>query len=117
MTDSSFFIDLVLWLVYLLLAATAAAAVWSAVNGVRTHEPAVDPIAARYTSATGYVTAGGVFLVLLLSYLLGASQPVISNGRPFTDAFWLRLTDMFIYSTVILISVCSVIVAIAKFRR
>ena len=43
--------------------------------------------------------------------------PVVSNGKPFTDTLWLRLTDMFIFTSLLLICVCSAVVAIAKFRR
>jgi hypothetical protein len=42
---------------------------------------------------------------------------VVSNGKPFTDELWLRLSDMFIYTSILLICVCSAIVVAAKFRR
>ena len=65
----------------------------------------------------GYITAGVVAVVLLLTYLLASTQPVVSNGKPFTDTLWLRLTDMFIFSSILLICLCSAIVVAAKFRR
>ena len=117
MPDSTLIIDIVLWAVYLLLAVSVGAAVWSAVHGVRTHERTDDPLAARRTSMIGYATAGLLVVTLLFTYLLASPQPVISNGTPFTDVLWLRLTDMFICTSILLICVCSVIVVIAKFRR
>ena len=65
----------------------------------------------------GYITAGVVAVVLPLTYLLASTQPVVSNGKPFTDTLWLRLTDMFIFSSILLICLCSAIVVAAKFRR
>ena len=117
MSDSSFFIDLMLWTVYVLLGIAVVAAVWSAVHGVRTHERSSDPMATRRTSMIGYTTAGLVAVIMLLTYILASTQPVVSNGKPFTDIFWLRLTDMFLFSSILLICICSAIIVAAKFRR
>jgi hypothetical protein len=117
MASSVVYIDIVLWAVYILLTAAIVAAIWSAVHGVLTHEKSTDPLASRRTSMIGYSTAGLVAFILLLTYLLASTQPVVSNGKPFADAFWLRLTDMFIHTSLLLICLCSSIIAIAKFRR
>ena len=117
MTDASPLIDIVLWAVYLLLAAALGAAVWSAVHGVLTHESSADPLASRRTSMIGYSTALLVVVVMATTFSVASTAPVVTGGKPFTDALWLRLTDMFIYTSLLLICVCSVIVAIAKFRR
>ena len=117
MADSELFVDMVLWAVYLLLAGTVGVAVWSSVHGVRTHARNVDPLATRHTSMIGYATAGFVAVTLLLTCLFASTQPVQSNGQPFTDALWLRLSDMFIYTSILLICACSAIVVAAKFRR
>ena len=117
MDDSSMFIDMLLWAVYLLLAGAVGVALWSAVHGVRTHERNVDALASRRTSMIGYVTAGFVAVVLVVTCLLGSTQPVVSNGKPFTYELWLMLSDMFLYTSILLICVCSAIFVAAKFRR
>lgn len=117
MTDPTLIVDIVLWSVYLLLGASLAATAWSAFHGIRTHERTADPLAARHTAALGSATAALLALTLLMTYLLASTQPVVSNGQPFTDPVWLRLTDMLIYTPLLLICVCSVLVVIAKFRR
>lgn len=117
MPDSTLVIDLVLWAMYLLVAVAIVAAVWSAVHGVRTHETSNDQLASRRTSLIGYATAGLVAVTLLITYLLASTEPVVSNGQPFTDTLWLRLTDMFVFTSILLICICSVLVVIAKFRR
>jgi hypothetical protein len=117
MPDTTLVIDLVLWAVYLLVGVAVAAALWSAVHGVRTHERTTDAIASRHTSMIGWATASLLAVILLLTYLLASPAPVVSNGKPFTDALWLRLTDMFIFTSLLLICICSVLVVVAKFRR
>ena len=115
MTDSALFIDIMLWAVYVILTIAIGMAIWSAIHGVRTHERDKDPLASRRTSMIGYATAALVAVVLIVTFATASTQPVVSNGQPFTDTLWLRLTDMFIFTS--LICVCSAVVAIAKFRR
>lgn len=117
MEDSSLFIDILLWTVYLLLAITVAAAIWSAVHGVRTHSRSTDPMTTRYTSMIGYATSAFVALTLFLTYLLASTQPLVTNGTTFADTHWLRLTDMFIFTSILLIAVCFAVIVVAKFRR
>lgn len=110
MADSDLFIDVLIVTMYVLLAVTAALCVWSAWNGVRTHQR-------RRSTRIAYIVAGATAVLLLLTYLLGSTRPLVSNGQVFDNALWLRLADMFIYSSLILIVACSVIVVIARFRR
>lgn len=117
MADSTLFIDIVLWAVYILLAAAVGATIWSTLHGIYTHDPISDPLASRRTSIIGYLTAGFVAVVMVLTYLFASTKPLTVNDKPFTNTMWLRLTDMFIYTSILLICVCSAIVVIAKFRR
>ena len=40
--------------------------------------------------------------VIIVSYAIGSTEPVMVNGEPYNDTFWLKTTDMFIYSMYIL---------------
>lgn len=115
--DIETIIDIVLCSVYVLLAAALGVTLWAAIHGVRTHEQAADALTARRVSMTGYLTAGLLAVTLLATYLLASTRPIVSNGHPFTDVMWLRLSDMFIFTSLLLIGICSIIVVIAKFRR
>ena len=117
MANHTLLVDVILWAVYLLLIIGVGAAIWSAVHGVRTHEKEVDPLASKHTQTIGYVTVALVAVLMVLTYALASTHPVVSNGKPFTDALWLRLTDMFIFTSILLICICSVMVVAAKFRR
>ena len=41
--------------------------------------------------------------VIAISYAIGSDEPVTANGMPYTDIFWLKITDMFLYSIYILL--------------
>jgi magnesium-transporting ATPase (P-type) len=110
MGESDVLIDIIIIAMYVLLALTLGVSAWSAWNGVSTHQR-------RQSTRIGYTVAAAVVVLLLLTYVLGSTSPLRSNGQTFADPLWLRLADMFIYSSITLIIVCSVIVVIAKFRR
>ena len=46
--------------------------------------------------------------VIVVSYAVGSDQPVTANGMPYTDAFWLKITDMLIYSIYFLFGVAAI---------
>ena len=117
MTDPTFYIDLVLYAVYALMVLAIVAVAYGVWHGISTHSHEEASPAHRYAAYTGLAVAAGVALVMLLTWLLASTEPLTVNGQPFTDTFWLRLTDMFILTSTILIAVCSVLVAAAKFRR
>ena len=53
---------------------------------------------------------GVLVLTLALTYLTGDATPLMSNGKPFDDAFWLRVSDMFINTSIVLIVLAAVAV-------
>ena len=46
------------------------------------------------------------------AYLLAGTQPLVINGKPFSDTFWLRTSDMFINTSVVLILIAIIGAAI-----
>ncbi len=111
------YVDVVIWAVYVLIALSAVAAAWSAWHGMRTHDSRQDPLATRHTRFLGYATALLVAAVMAVTFLSASTRPLTIGSKPFTDTLWLRLTDMFLLTSIILILLCSVLVVAAKFRR
>lgn len=95
--------DMLLGYIYLLLAAAIGVTVYSAVHGIRTKgrqdntENGVP--AARITVATWGITAA----LLIVTFACASTAPIKVNGHDFTEAVWLRLSDMFIYSSAVMI--------------
>lgn len=107
---------LLLSFVFLLLIVALAAAVISVVITVRRRGNdgrIVNGIPAKRIA----LGAGGLLAVsLLLTFALGSSSPVSVNGKLYTDAFWLRTADMFIFTSLVLLlsAVIAVICSNAK---
>jgi len=110
------YVDLVMWALYATLASTVVATVVAAVHGVRTRSEQ-HTANSRLLRHVALATAALTLAVVAVSYAAASTNPLTINGQPFTSATWLRLTDMFIYSSVTLIILCCAIIVAARFRR
>jgi uncharacterized membrane protein YidH (DUF202 family) len=117
MTEAPLYVDVVIIAVYVLLAVTLAASLYAAWHGVRTHSRQRSALDLRHASAVSYGSLVLPVVCLFVTYWLGSSEPLTINGHLFTDTFWLRVTDMFIYTSILLIILCFVIVLAARFRH
>lgn len=59
----------------------------------------------------------GTIVLLLLSFAMGSTAPIMANGTTYTDSLWLRVADMFIYSGAVLIVVAAVAASVLKGKR
>ena len=110
------YVDVELWCMYLLLAASVGVAVWASIRSIRQHSKA-DAVhhlvsARRIAIATWVLTA----VAVVVTFLTGSTQPLVSNGAVFADTGWLRLTDMFINTALVLVVVAAICVAYNRWQ-
>ena len=55
-------------------------------------------------------------LILVLTFIFGSTQAMIVNGQNFTDGFWLRMTDMFVNSSLLLLILAAGVVVFGATR-
>ena len=113
---SPFFADVILWLMYLVVAVAIIVTAYSVWHGMRNRRKGDDIINGVPAGRIGWCVAIGFVVCMVLTFLLGSSQPVITNGQPFADVFWLKVTDMFIYTSILLILGWFVSAIISRFR-
>ena len=103
--NAPLFTDAVLALIYVLLAGAMVVAVWSITRSLKVKgERKIDGIN-RAKIATS-VTCGTI-LLLVVTFLIGSSQPILINGKWFESWGWLKLADMFVSSSLILIVIAA----------
>ena len=110
----NWFIDVLLYAVYALLLVVTGLAVWSAVHRVRLNEKVKEPTRGVRSRGIAFVVCGLLLVVCLLTFLLGSSKPMLINGEWFKDVVWLKLTDMFIWTSVILLVIAAISVALGS---
>ena len=108
--------DVVLWLMYLMIAAAVGVTAFSVWHGMRNRRKGDDIINGVPAGRIGWCVAIVLVACLVVTFLLGSSSPVVTNGTLFTDAFWLKTTDMFLYTSILLIIGCFVSAIISRFR-
>lgn len=64
-----------------------------------------------------FLLMAATVLLLLLTFVLGSSSTIQINGKPFTDVFWLKVADMFVWSSVVLMLVAVGVVVYGYVRN
>jgi len=111
-----FFADVMLGLMYLMVVAALGVTAYSVWHGMRTRRKGDDIINGVPAGKIGWCVAILLVVCLLVTFLLGSSSPVVTNGVKFTDVFWLKATDMFIYTSILLIIGCFASAIVSRFR-
>ena len=115
--DSPQYVSIVLHVIYVLLFLAVALTMLSALRSLF--------IQARSEGIEGRVPqrrialAAALLLVvsLAVTWLLGSTSPLIVNGKTYNDAFWLRISDMLIYTSIVLMAVVAVVAVVGIIRR
>ena len=106
-----------LWLMYIAIAVAIIVTIVSVVRTVRLRTKDEEVVNGVPRTRMAWVVVVSFLLCLVLTFLLGSSEPVRTNGKLFTDTFWLKATDMFIYTSLILIIGCFAGVVLSRFRN
>ena len=113
---SPFVADIMLWLMYISVAVAIVVTVLSVVKTLRMRTKDDEIINGVPQTRIAWTTAGCFLVCLAVTYLLGSSEPLMTNGTLFASKFWLKAVDMFIYTSIILIIGCLAGVIVSRFR-
>jgi len=113
---SPFFADLMLWLMYLVLAVTFLVTAYSVWHSIRNRRKGDDIVNGVHAGRIGWCVALTLLACLLLTFILSPAEPVVSNGVLFSDTLWLKVTDMFIHTSILMIILCFASAIISRFR-
>ena len=113
---SPFIADIMLWLMYIAIVVAVIVTIVSMARTVRLRTKDEEVVNGVPRTRMAWIVIVAFLLCLVLTFLLGSSEPVRTNGELFTDTFWLKAADMFIYTSLILIIGCFVGVVLSRFR-
>lgn len=105
-----------LWLMYIAIVVAVIVTIVSMARTVRLRTKDEEVVNGVPRTRMAWIVIVAFLFCLVLTFLLGSSEPVKTNGELFTDTFWLKAADMFIYTSLILIIGCFVGVVLSKFR-
>jgi len=113
---SPFIADIMLWLMYIAIVVAVIVTIVSMARTVRLRTKDEEVVNGVPRTRMAWIVIVAFLLCLVLTFLLGSSEPVKTNGELFTDTFWLKAADMFIYTSLIMIIGCFVGVVLSRFR-
>lgn len=101
---SDWFTDALLIAIYVALAATLAAVVVSSVMSARRRLSDAAVVNGINTPLIVGITAAAVVACLIITYVTGSSQPIIIGGEEYADTLWLKASEMFINTAIVLLA-------------
>lgn len=110
-------VDIVLICIYLILAASAGVMVFSVVRRMRLGRKMFVHVngipAGKIVMSTVLLTLA----VLAVTFLAGSGSPLAVNGGTYADALWLRVADMFIFTSLSMIVAAAAVIVYGIVRR
>lgn len=95
--------DLVLWYIYALFTAAVVVAMVSVIRAIRLQTKATSMENGIRTVIIERCVLAFLVCCLALTFAFGDTTPMYINGRMFTSTVWLRLSDMLINTSLVLI--------------
>ena len=100
--NAPLFTDVLIFLMWLFLIGGVGLAVYSMVKDYRSSksEAVVNGVPVRRIFRITWLT---LLAVLILTFLLGGSDPMLINGENYADWLWLKLSDMFVITSLLML--------------
>ena len=100
--NAPLFTDVLIILMWLFLIGGIGLAVYSMVKDYRSSksEAVVNGVPVRRIFRITWLT---LLAVLILTFLLGGSDPMLINGENYADWLWLKLSDMFVITSLLML--------------
>lgn len=105
-----------LFFMYALLVTTVGIGVWSILRETKRRRSESKVCNVIPTSLISRCVAGGTLMVFALTFALGSTQPLMTNGKSFTDGMLLRIADQFINTSILLLIAAALAVAFGMTR-
>lgn len=95
--------DALLILMIVLLVVASIIGVVAVIVGLRKRDPGDRVVNGVPAAKISSITFGLTFLILLLTFIFGSTDSMMINGKQFTDVFSLKITDMFVQTSIVMI--------------
>ncbi len=111
--------DALLILMMALLFVAVAIGVIAVVVGLRKKDKGDNVINGVPAAKISWITFGVTFIMLVITFIAGSTQSMMINGHQFTDVVALKVTDMFVATSIgmIVLAICAVIFGSTRYFR
>lgn len=110
-------VDIVLASVYLVMAAAVGVLLFSAVYRIKMGEKSPSVVNGIPAGKITLATVIGTIVMLVITFLTGTDNKLTVNGNVYENALWLKVADMFIFTSLMMFVLAAVIVLYGVVRR
>lgn len=110
-------VDIVLASVYLVMAAAVGVLLFSAVYRIRMGEKSPSVVNGIPAGKITLATVIGTIVMLVITFLTGTDNKLTVNGDIYENTLWLKVADMFIFTSLMMFVLAAVIVLYGVVRR
>lgn len=101
--NAPFFTDVLIFLMWFLLILAVVLAIMAVVRTYRMNVKSEAVVNGVPQGKISRFTWMGTLLLLVLTFLAGSSMPMLVNGEKYTDWFWLKISDMLVLTSIIML--------------
>ncbi len=100
--NAPLFTDVLIFLMWAFVAGGVALAIYSMVRDYRStkSDAVVNGVPVRRIFRITWLST---LAILVVTFLLGGSSPMLINGENYDDQFWLKLSDMFVVTSILML--------------
>lgn len=109
--------NVLLIFMFLLFVGAICLAAWSIFNSLKKRGKGEKLQNGIPVKRNAYIVVIGTFILLICTFLLSSKAPILVNGKAYENVWWLRLSDMFIWTSGILIIIAFVTVVFGASRN
>lgn len=101
--NAPLFTDVLILLMWVLFLGSVSLSVYSIIKDYRTAPKNAKDEDGIPEAKINHFVWGGTAVALVLTFLVSSSTSMIINGKPFSDWIWLKVSDMFIFTSILLL--------------
>lgn len=104
-------VDVLIVLMYIAISVAICSALWSIYYRIRIVGHTSGKVHGIPVRRINIIVISAITLIMLISFIIGDTRPLHINAHTFSDAFWLRMSNMFVFTgvTAVLAATCSMI--------
>lgn len=117
--NAPLFTDVLIFLMWFLLVLTVVLAIVAVVRAYKMNVKSEAVVNGVPQGKIFRFTWIGMLLLLVLTFLVGSSMPMLVNGENYTDWFWLKISDMLVLTSIsmLIIAVGAVVFGATRYMR
>jgi len=104
-------IDFFLIIIYLVIAVALCAVMWSVLRTMKIVGKTSGKAHGIPVRRINIAICASIVIIMILSFIIGSTDPMHINAQSYNNTFWLRMSNMFVFTGISTITVAAIAMA------